>query len=133
MKRHTWWTIGAGLIAVLELVFSVGLWVDRLTEDRTRDLGNGVTFTVPSEFGPVWGDILLTGGVALAAAAIIAGLHRRNSQPDRSRSLLVAGLAPAALAGVVFFWFPPFWGVSVLAVALIVRVGRDGTGVALTV
>ena len=124
MRERTWWTIGAGLIAALELVFSVGVWVDRLTEDRTRDLGGGVTVTVPSEFGPVWGDILLTGGVALAPLAIIAGLFLRNRQPDRARGLLLAGLAPAAVAGVVFFWFPPMWAVSALAIAIFVAVAR---------
>jgi hypothetical protein len=133
MKQRTWWTIGAGLIAVLELVFAVGVWVDRLTEDRTRELGGGVTVTVASEFGPVWGDVLLTGVVALAAAGIIAGLYLHDRQPGRARALLLAGLAPAAVAGAVFFWFPPMWVVSILAIALIVRIARDGAGVSVAV
>ena len=128
MRRGSWWVIGAGLIAVLELVFSIGVWVDRLTEDRTRDLGSGVSVTVPSEFGPVWGDILLTGAVAIAAVAIVTGLYLRHRQPERAQTLLIVGLVPGVLAGVVFFWFAPFWAVSIVALALIVRVARHEVG-----
>lgn len=130
MKQRTWWTWGAGLIAALELAFSAGIWIERMTEDRTRNLGSGVTITVPSEFGPVWGDVLLTGVVALAAGAIVAGLSLRMRRPERARRLLLAGLVPAAAAGVVFFWFPPFWGVSLLAIALIVQTARTEAPVA---
>ncbi len=126
MKQPAWWAIGAGLIAVLELVFSVGIWVERLSEDRTRDLREGVTVTVPSEFGPIYGDILLTGAVTLAAVAVIAGLYLRRRQPNRARGLLLAGLAPAVAAGAVFFWFPPFWVISAVAIAVMVRVVREG-------
>ncbi len=125
MRQRTWWTLGAGLIAVLELVFSAGIWIERLTEDRTRDLGNGVTLTVPSELGPVWGAILVTGAVALAASAIFAGLYLRRRRPEPARALIVVGLVPSVLSGVVFFWFPPMWLISAVAIAVVVGVSRS--------
>ena len=128
MKLRSWWVVAAGAIAALELVFAVGVWVDRLTEDRTRELGNGVTVTVPSEFGPLLGDILLTGVVALAAVAIVMGLATRHLEPVRAQKLLVIGLIPGVGAGVVFFWFAPFWVVSIVAVALIVRIASLDVG-----
>ena len=36
--------------------------------------------------------------------------------------MLAVGLLPVALAGVVFFWFPPMWVVSLIGLYLIYRV-----------
>ena len=124
MKRP-WWLVIAGAIALLEFVLAFGIWIERLTEDRTRELGSGVTVTVPSEFGPLYGDILLTGAVALAGIALVAGISLWSRNPDRAKTLLTLGLVPGVLAGMVFFWFPPFWVVSVVSVILLIALGRD--------
>jgi hypothetical protein len=124
--RRQWWLVVAALIAVMELVVSAGIWIDKLTAETV--LLNGTEVELPGEALLVWGDIALTGLLALAAAAIIAGLSARDSQPDRSRWLIMAGLVPAALLGVVFFWFPPFWIVSGAAIAVIARISTRGAG-----
>ncbi|NNC93195.1 MAG: hypothetical protein HKN80_11970, partial [Acidimicrobiia bacterium] len=105
--KRTWWLVLAALVAGLELVVAVGIWIDKLIRDTV--LINGTEVELPGEALLAWGDIALTGLLALAAAAITVGSIGRASQPDRSRGLIVTGLVPAALIGVVFFWFPPFW------------------------
>ena len=124
LKRN-WWLAVAVAIAGLELVIAVGIWVDKLIKDTV--LVNGTEVELPGEALLVWGDIALTAVLALAAIAIIAGLYRRTSEPDRSRWLMATGLVPAALIGVVFFWFPPFWIVSGAAIAVIARIATQGS------
>ncbi len=121
LKRN-WWLVLAALIAGLELVFAAGIWVDKFIKDTV--LVNGTEVALPGKALLVWGDIALTSLSALAAIAIIAGLYIRTSQPDRSRWLIVVGLVPAVLIGVVFFWFPPFWFVSGAAIAVIARASQ---------
>jgi len=122
--KRNWWLGVAALIAALQLVLSVGIWVDKLTAE-TMNI-NGVVVELPAEPLLDWGAILLTGGFVLAAAALVAGLYLRSRKPDRSRWLIMAGLVPAALLGVVFFWFPPFWIVSGAAIAVIARISTQG-------
>ena len=107
--KENWWLIVAALIAGFEIFFAVGIQVDRSGLDDP---------------GPLDGDILLSLATAGAALAILAGILLRSSQPRRSSMLMTIGLAPAALAGIVFFWFPPFWGLTALAVTLMVKVYR---------
>jgi len=123
LKRN-WWLILAALIAGVELVFAAGIWIDKLIKDTVTV--NGTEVALPGKAVLVWGDIALTGLLALAAAAITVGLSLRTSQPDRSRWLLLVGLLPAAVIGVVFFWFPPFWIVSGAAIAVIARISVQG-------
>jgi len=123
--KKDWWLGVAALIAGIELVIAVGIWVDKLVADTTTI--NGVVTDLPGKALLVWGDILLTAVAVVAAAAILTGIYLRTRQPDRSRWLIVAGLIPAVLVGVVFFWFPPFWIVSGAAIAVIVRAGRGAT------
>ena len=125
MKQGRRWVVAAGLIAALELVFSAVPWIERLTEDRTRNLGSGVTVTVPSELGSIYGDILFSAMVGLAGVAIIAGLYLLNRQPPWAPVLILMGLAPATVAGAVFFWFPLMWLVTALAIVAVVGVARE--------
>lgn len=125
MTRRIWLMVGAGLIAALELWLAVVVWIERITEDRTRDLGSGVTVTVPSDLGPVWGDVLFSAATAAAGVAIVTGLYQLNRRPQLARNLILAGLAPATLAGAVFFWFPPFWLITAVAIAAMVGVVRE--------
>jgi len=125
LKRN-WWLILATLNAGVELVFAAGIWVDKLIKDSVNV--NGTEVALPGKALLVWGDIALTGLLVLAATAIVAGLSLRTSQPDRSRWLMVVGLVPAALIGMVFFWFPPFWIVSGAAIAVIARISTQGIG-----
>jgi hypothetical protein len=107
--KESWWLIAATLIAGFEVVFAVGIQVDRANMDDP---------------GPQYGDILLSTAAITAALAILIGIRLRSSQPRRASMLMTVGLVPAALAGIVFFWFPPFWALTVLAIALIVKVNR---------
>lgn len=120
--KRNWWLAVAALIAGLQVVLAVGIWVDKLTAETTNV--NGVAVELPAEPLLDWGAILLTGAFALAAGALVAGLYLRSSQPDRSRWLIMIGVIPAVLIGVVFFWFPPFWIVSGAALAVLVRASR---------
>lgn len=120
--KRSWWLGVAALIAGLQLVMSVGIWVDKFIADTTNV--NGVAVELPDKPLLVWGDILLTTVMGLAAAAIVAGLYLRSHRPDRSRWLIMIGLLPSVLIGVVFFWFPPFWIVSGAALAVLVRVSQ---------
>lgn len=124
--KRNWWLGVAALIAGLQLVLSVGIWVDKLIGETTNI--NGVVVELPAEPLLDWGAILLTGVFALAAAAIIAGLYLRSQRPDRSRWLIMIGVIPSVLIGVVFFWFPPFWIVSGAAIAVIARISTQGIG-----
>ena len=126
LKREHWWLATAALIAGVELFVTGGIWFDRLTDD-TVELYEGVAVRVPNDLGPVYGDVLFTGVVGLAAVAIIAGLYFRSTRAERGHRLMLAGLVPAALAGIVLFWFPPFWVLSVVAIAVMVRVSRELT------
>lgn len=59
------------------------------------------------------GGLVWAGLVLVAAAAIIAGLVMVRRRPVPGTVILCLG---AVLAGVAFFWFPPFWMVSLLIV-----------------
>ena len=100
--KRNWWLAVAALIAGLQLGLAVGIWVDKLTAQTTNI--NGVAVELPAETLLDWGAILLTGAFALAAGALVAGLYLRSSQPHRSRWLVMIGVIPAVLIGVVFFW-----------------------------
>jgi len=110
LKRN-WWLVAAALVGGFEIFFAVAILFDRTDEPDP---------------GPLYGTILLSIAAAAAGIAILAGLAMRSSQPARARTLMIAGLAPAALAGVVFFWFPPFWLLTALAVTLIVKTSSIG-------
>lgn len=123
-KRENWWLATAALIAGVELFVAGGIWFDRIF-NSTVELYEGVT--VRNDLGPLHGDVVFTGAVGLAAVAIITGLYVRSTRADRGHWLILAGLVPAALAGIVLFWFPPFWVLSVMAIAVIVRLSRELT------
>lgn len=61
------------------------------------------------EGAPVWSALLL-----VAAAIITGGLLVGRSRPVAGAVILSIG---AVLAGVSFFWFPPFWIVALLVAA----------------
>lgn len=107
--KENWWLIAVALIAGFEIFFAVGIQLDRGNLDDP---------------GPLYGDILLSMATFAAALAILAGIRLRSSDPRRASRLMTIGLVPAALSGVVFIWFPPFWGLTALAIALIVKVNR---------
>jgi len=120
--KENWWLGVAALMAGLQLVLGVGIWVDKLVTDTTRV--NGVVVDLPDKALLVWGDILLTSLTVLATAAIVAGLYLRSRRPERSRRLIMIGVLPSVLIGAVFFWFPPFWIVSGAAIAVVVRASK---------
>ncbi|MDH3605970.1 MAG: hypothetical protein OER12_03130, partial [Acidimicrobiia bacterium] len=122
LKRTTWWLATAAVIAGTYLTVAVGLWVDRLIPD-TVTLSNGRKVRLPSE--PLLGDILFTGIVAALGVVLILGILKYSTNPRRGRLLMLVGLIPAAASGAVFFWFPPFWILTALAVVVIVRLAVE--------
>lgn len=106
--KQQWWKWAIGLIAVLESVFVVEATAALIfgpgREDRST-LDAAVTLGI----------------AAVAVAALIVGLRVLASRPRAAAWLLLIGLLPAIASGVMFFWFPPMYLVSAIAIYLAVR------------
>ena len=106
--KQQWWRWAIGLIAVLESVFVV-------------EAAAALIFG-PGRENRSTLDAVVTLGVAVTAVtALIAGLRLMRSRPRLAARLLVVGLLPAIASGVMFFWFPPMYLVSAIAIYLAVR------------
>jgi hypothetical protein len=105
MFKQTWWVTLAVLLAGFEAFMAVGFGLDS-------------ELTVAARVGM----FLLP--MAFAVTAII-GARLRPRQRQRGDALIAIGLVPSALVGVVFFWFPPMWLVTVAGVAVMVATIRD--------
>ena len=104
LKRNWWkWTIG--VIVAFQAVFAVEAIVGLIAGRQDPQLH------VIDALVPVTG-----------AAVLIVGLALLTSQPRLAAVLLTVGLLPVALAGAIFFWFPPMWVVSLLGIYLIAKV-----------
>lgn len=103
--KQNWWKWAIGVFAAFQTVFAVEAVVGLVAgwQDPQVHLIDAV--------------IPITGAVVL-----IVGLTLLTSQPRIAAVLLTVGLLPVALAGVVFFWFPPMWLVSLIGIYLIVKV-----------
>lgn len=108
--KQNWWKWAIGLFAAFQAVFAIEAGIAVLVRDDT--LGT------PSGFLRVL-DLIIP---VIGATGLIVGLRLLKSQPRAASVLLALGLLPIALAGVVFFWFPPMYLVSVFGIYLIVRV-----------
>lgn len=93
--KQQWWKWAIGLVAVLEpVLFGAG--------------GLGIAWSLVAS--------------ASSIVALVLGLGLLRSRPRLAAGLLVYGLLPAVAAGIVFYWFPPMYLVSLLGVYLSVRV-----------
>ena len=106
--KQQWWKWAIGLIALLESVFvveaSAALIFGPGREDRST-VDAVVTLAVAS----------------MALAALVVGLRMMRSVPRAAAWLLLIGLLPAIASGLMFFWFPPMYLVSAIAIYLAVR------------
>jgi hypothetical protein len=104
--KQNWWKWAIGVFAAFQMVFAVE-WVIGIFADSDR----GVSALIAEAVVPIVG-----------VTTLVVGLRLLNSKPKAAAILLTIGLLPVALAGALFFWFPPMWLVSVLGVYLIVKV-----------
>ncbi|MEX1208530.1 MAG: hypothetical protein WEE36_08005 [Acidimicrobiia bacterium] len=93
--KQQWWKWAIGLVAALEpvLVFGAGVGVSA--------------------------SLLVS---AVPMVALVLGLGLLRSRPRLAAGLLVFGLLPAVVAGIVYFWFPPMYLVTLFGIYLSVRV-----------
>ncbi len=106
LKQNWWkWMIGLGAVFQGMFVVEAGFALAFGHENKST-LGAALTLAV----------------FAATLTSLVIGLRLLNSKPRMASYLLTFGLLPIALAGVMFFWLPPMWLVSVFGVYLIVRV-----------
>lgn len=105
MFRQTWWVTLAVLLAGFEAFMAVGFGLDSDSNVATRV---GMSLVL----------------LAFAAVTVI-GARQRLRQRQRGDTLIAIGVIPSAFVGVVFFWFPPMWLVTVAGVAVMLAAGRD--------
>jgi hypothetical protein len=108
--KQNWWKWAIGVFAAFQTVFAVEAVVGLIAgwqEPAIHLLDAHLLDAL----------IPITGAVVL-----IVGLKLLTNQPRLAAILLTIGLLPVALVGVVFFWFPPMWLVSLLGIYLIVKV-----------
>jgi hypothetical protein len=104
--KQNWWKWAIGVFAAFQGVFAVE-WAIGIFVDSDR----AVPVLIAEAAVPFVG-----------VTALVVGLRLLNRKPKAAAILLTIGLLPVALAGALFFWFPPMWLVSVFGIYLIVRV-----------
>lgn len=107
MFRQTWWVSLAVVLAGLQVLMAAGFGFDSETS---------LTVGVRA--------IAITVLMALSALTFI-GISQRRQHRRRGNALIAVGIVPSALAGIVMFWFPPMWLMTVAGIAVIVRAMRD--------
>jgi hypothetical protein len=106
LKQNWWkWLIGAGAVFQGMFLVEAGFALAFGHENKST-IGAALTVAV----------------FAATVLALVIGLRLLSSKPRMASYLLTFGLLPIALAGVMFFWFPPMYLASVLGTYLIVRV-----------
>lgn len=105
MFKQTWWVTLAVLLAGFEVFLAVGFGLDSELAVVAR-IG---WFLVPMAF----------------AVTTVIGARLRPRQRPRGDALIAIGLVPSALVGVVFFWFPPLWLVTVAGIAVMMAAIHD--------
>jgi hypothetical protein len=108
--KQNWWKWAIGVFAGFQTVFAVEAVVGLAAGWQEPKVH-------PTDVHLIDALIPITGAVVL-----IVGLKLLSSQPRIAAVLLTVGLLPVALVGVIFFWFPPMWLVSVIGIYLIVKV-----------
>ena len=108
--KQNWWKWAIGVFAGFQTVFAVEAVVG-LAAGWQEPKVHATDVHLIDALIPITGAVVL-----------IVGLKLLSSQPRIAAVLLTVGLLPVALVGVIFFWFPPMWLVSVIGIYLIVRV-----------
>ncbi len=108
--KQNWWKWAIGVFAAFQTVFAIEAVVGLVAGWQEPAIH-------PTDIHLIDAVVPITGAVVL-----IVGLKLLANQPKLAAVLLTVGLLPVALVGVVFFWFPPMWVVSLLGVYLIVKV-----------
>ena len=103
--KQTWWVSLAVVLAVLQIVFAVGIALDQEASATERL----VIFSV-------WG-----GSAALA----FIGVQQRPRNRRIGDVLIALGVVPAVVSGIIFFWFPPLWLTTAAGLVVMVASIRD--------
>ena len=103
--KQSWWKWAIGVLAAFQAVFAIEAVIGVVAGWQSPEV-HLIDALIP-----------ITG-----VAVLLVGLRLLRSRPRVAAALLTIGLLPVALAGVIFFWFPPMWAVSVLGIYLIVKV-----------
>lgn len=105
MFKQAWWVTLAVVLAGVETFLALGFGID------------------PE--GAVAGRVGMFLVLMAFAGATAVGARLRPRQRQRGDALIAIGVLPSALVGVVFFWFPPMWLVTVAGVIVMVAAIRD--------
>jgi cation transport ATPase len=103
--KQTWWVTLTVILAVLQIVFAVGIGLD-----------SEATATERLVIFSIWG------GTAVLA---LVGVQKRRRSRRTGDTLIAVGVIPALISGIIFFWFPPMWLTTAAALAVIVFSIRD--------
>ena len=107
MFKQTWWVSLAVVLAGLQVLMAAGFGFDSETS---------LTVGVRA--------IVITVLMALSALTFI-GISQRRQHRRRGNALIAVSRVPSALAGIVMFWFPPMWLMTVAGIAVTVWAIRD--------
>lgn len=105
MFRQAWWVRVAVVLAMLQVVFAVGIGADSEASSGDRI----VIFSV-------W-----LGGAAVA----IAGAMQRPQNQRRGDVLIALGVVPSVITGIIAYWFPPMWLIAAAGLFVIWSAVRD--------
>ncbi len=103
--KQTWWVSLAVVLAGLQVVFAIGIGADSEASNTER-----VVFFIG--FG---------GGAVLT----ILGARLRRHNQRAGDALIAIGVIPSVLIGIIAFWFPPMWLVTVAGLAVMGSSIRD--------
>jgi hypothetical protein len=103
--KQTWWVSLAVVLAGLQVVFAIGIGADSEASNTERIV-----------FFSVWG-----GGAVLT----ILGARLRRQNQRSGDALIALGVVPAAITGIIAYWFPPMWLVTAAGLAVIWSSIRD--------
>jgi peptidoglycan/LPS O-acetylase OafA/YrhL len=103
--KQTWWVSLAVVLAVLQIVFAVGIGLDQDASATER-----LVFF-----------FALGGSAALA----FIGVQQRPRNRRIGDVLMALGVVPAVVGGIIFFWFPPMWLTTAAGLLVVVFSIRD--------
>jgi hypothetical protein len=111
--KSQWWKWAIGLFAALQSVFVIEAALALVVGSRGNESVNGaleaLQLVVP----------------AVTVSAIVAGLWMWQGRPRLAAGPIAFGMLPVAAIGLVFFWFPPMYLVSVVGMYLIIRTLKE--------
>lgn len=100
-----WWIRLAAILAVLQIVFAVGIGLDSEATVTER--------------------VVIFSAWAAGGALVLLGIRQRTQQQRRGDALIALGVIPSVVTGIIAFWFPPMWLVGAGGLLVIWQSIRD--------